>query len=174
MMRFSSLRIRTEAWAMQKFGKKEFTGRHMLMLMLAFFAVVLLANGTLVVVAMTNWNGLVVPNGYVASQKYNSALEEAHLRAEKGWSGAFEVDGEGRPVLTLRDSKGLAVAGRQVEGRVARPTHENADRELTFREVDSGIYRAEDALAAGVWLLTVTVEGHQGLDYAERFRLTVR
>jgi nitrogen fixation protein FixH len=173
MTPFSKHPMQNETVKMRGTGKKEFTGRHMLLLMLAFFAVVLLANGTLVVVAMNNWSGLVVPNSYVASQKFNAAIDEAQVRAGKDWRGSFDIDENGRAILTLRDGKGLAVAGRQVRGHAARPTHEKADQDLTFREVESGTYQVQEDLATGVWLLTVRVEGHQGLDYANRFRLTV-
>ena len=77
-------------------------------------------------------------------------------------------------VLRLYNGKGDAIAGRQPQVHAARPTHENADRDLVLQEIRPGVYRANESLAPGIWLLAVRVESHQGLDYAERFRLTIR
>ena len=51
-------------------SQKTFTGRHMLLLVSAFFAAVIAANGTMAYFAARSWTGLVVENSYVASQEY--------------------------------------------------------------------------------------------------------
>lgn len=50
---------------------KEFTGRHMLAIMLAFFGVIIAVNGVMATFATRSWSGLVVENTYVASQQFN-------------------------------------------------------------------------------------------------------
>ena len=57
---------------------KEFTGRHMLAIMLAFFGTIIAVNLVMAIFASRSWTGLVVKNSYVASQEFN----------EKGCGGA--------------------------------------------------------------------------------------
>ena len=49
----------------------EFTGRHMLAIMLAFFGVIIAVNLVMATLASKSWTGLVVKNTYVASQQFN-------------------------------------------------------------------------------------------------------
>jgi nitrogen fixation protein FixH len=57
-----------------KLQSREFTGRHMLMIMLAFFGVIITVNVVMARFAMTSWTGLVVENSYVASQQFNEKM----------------------------------------------------------------------------------------------------
>ena len=50
---------------------REFTGKHMLAIMIAFFGVVFAVNFTMVYFSRHSWTGLVVENSYVASQEFN-------------------------------------------------------------------------------------------------------
>lgn len=63
-----------------------FTGRHMLLIMVSFFGVVIAVNITLAVLANASWSGLVARNGYVASIDF--AQDEAARRnaAARGWT----------------------------------------------------------------------------------------
>ena len=60
---------------------RRFTGRHMLVLMLAFFGVVVAVNLLMATLATRTFGGTVVDNSYVASQRYNRWLD-AGARAE--------------------------------------------------------------------------------------------
>ena len=68
---------------------KEFTGRHMLAIIVSFFGVIIAVNMTLVYFAVQSWSGLVVKNSYVASQKFNKTLEKAALQRARGWTSAL-------------------------------------------------------------------------------------
>ena len=52
-----------------------FSGRHMLLTMLAFFGVIIGVNLTMAWFARSSWTGLVVENSYVASQEFNAKME---------------------------------------------------------------------------------------------------
>ena len=62
----------------------EFTGRHMLAAMLAFFGVIIAVNITMAVFAQTSWTGFVVRNSYVASQEFNGKVAAARAQAALG------------------------------------------------------------------------------------------
>ena len=55
---------------------REFTGKHMLVIMFAFFGVIIAVNLTMATFAHTSWSGLVVQNSYVAGQHFNRKAEE--------------------------------------------------------------------------------------------------
>jgi nitrogen fixation protein FixH len=59
------------------FQPTEFTGKHMLATMVAFFGVIITVNLIMARFAVTTWSGLVVPNTYVASQQFNAKAAEA-------------------------------------------------------------------------------------------------
>ncbi|TIU14500.1 MAG: cytochrome oxidase, partial [Mesorhizobium sp.] len=70
---------------------REFTGRHMLATILAFFGVVIAVNLTMATFASTSWTGLVVENTYVASQQFNRKAEEGRAQAALGWTGKLTI-----------------------------------------------------------------------------------
>ncbi len=51
-------------------ASKEFTGRHMWLLAVSFFGVIISVNIVMAVSAARTWTGLVVENSYVASQEF--------------------------------------------------------------------------------------------------------
>ncbi len=72
---------------------KEFTGRHMLGIMVAFFSVIIAVNVLMATLANTSWTGLVVKNTYVASQEFNRKAQEGRAQAELGWQPRLEIAG---------------------------------------------------------------------------------
>ena len=60
--------------------EREFTGWHMAITMIAFFGVIISVNLTMAILASSTWTGLIVKNGYVASQDRVTRLGK-HLRA---------------------------------------------------------------------------------------------
>ena len=65
-------------------GEWTFTGRHMLLVMVAFFGVTITVNLVLAFFATSSWTGLIVKNSYVASQEYNEKLAEARAQDALG------------------------------------------------------------------------------------------
>ncbi|TIY08576.1 MAG: cytochrome oxidase, partial [Mesorhizobium sp.] len=93
---------------------REFTGRHMLTTILAFFGVVIAVNLTMATFASTSWTGLVVENTYVASQQFNQKAEEGRAQAALGWTGKLTISwGEVR--YSLSDAAGKPVPLRSVK-----------------------------------------------------------
>lgn len=63
---------------------REFTGRHMAFIMIAFFTVVVGVNVTMATLARTSWTGLIVPNAYVASQRFNAETDRRQAMLATG------------------------------------------------------------------------------------------
>lgn len=152
----------------------EFTGRHMLLIMVAFFGVVIGVNVLMAVVANRSWTGLVVKNSYVASQNFNKELDAARRLAALGWTSQLELDA-GHAMARLGDRNG-PLTGLSVTLKLARPTNENEDRVVILDEAAAGDYRAPIALDPGVWsaLLTATADNGETIRQYRRIVVPAR
>ncbi len=133
---------------------RRFTGRHMLLIMLAFFGTVVGVNLTLAYFATGSWTGLVVKNSYVASQEFNSRHAARESAESVGWQLAATVE-SGYLVVRLRDAAGEPLDGVTVAIDAGRPVHEGADRMLSAAPEAPGVYRTGEPLPAGQWNLTI-------------------
>jgi nitrogen fixation protein FixH len=128
--------------------QSEFTGRHMLIIMLGFFAVVLAANLTMVYFARQSWTGLVVRNSYVASQEFNEKTD-AQIKAAQ-IDAHIRLAGED-VIVTLTGKKGEAVRAEAVVLNVGRPSHEGEDKSIPLIAKGDGSFAARHGLARGQW-----------------------
>ena len=140
---------------------REFTGKHMLAIMLGFFAVVLAANMTMVYFARHSWTGLVVENSYIASQEFNEKTQklEAMEAVDVHPDVTFEA---GTLRVRLHTRAGEPVMARNVKLAIGRPSNEGQDRVVDLTERASGTFEAPQDLALGQWTGSVTAElpGH--------------
>jgi nitrogen fixation protein FixH len=157
-------------------AERPFTGRHMLVIMLAFFAVVLGANLSLVYFANHSWTGLVVKNSYVASQQFNETTEKL-ARAEAGLhvTPAYQA---GVLTLTLIDDGQRPFPASHVSVVIGRPSHEGEDRVLELARQSDGVFAVETELGKGLWqgMLTARRPGYDSGhgDWQRPIRLLVR
>lgn len=137
---------------------KPFTGWHMLIIMLSFFGVIIIVNLTMATLATKSWTGLVVKNGYIASQQFNNnqAAQEKLLAA--GWKSKLDYH-DGTFTLSLLAHE-KPISGCAVASILSRPVHENSNRALQFKENNAGQYIANSALSSGRWTLNVKALCH--------------
>lgn len=122
-----------------------FSGRHMTMILLAFFGVVVAVNLTMATFATRTFGGVVVANSYVASQKYNGWLAAARRQDQLGWTIGARLDPD-RHVSVAVDQSGVVVSGF-----ARHPLGREPDVTLTF---DRGL-RSVQALPPGRWAVHV-------------------
>lgn len=151
---------------------RRFTGRHMLIIMLAFFAVVLTANMTMVYFANHSWTGLVVKNSYVASQEFNETTQKLE-QAAASFHATLEYS-FGKLQITLRDSNGKAVEGRNVVVSLGRPSHEGEDQNIALTAYGQGIFKADLTLAKGQWAGSIRADVAGHTDWQRPIRLFVK
>jgi nitrogen fixation protein FixH len=152
---------------------REFTGRHMLFTIGAFFAVVIGVNILMAVAASSTWTGLVVANSYVASQEFQMRADAARAqRDELGWRGELSL-AEGRVRVSVVDRAGAPVPLGEVSIRVNRPVGGRDDRALNLAPGADGAYEAPLSLGPGVWDVTVTAPQTSAGPFELRRRLTV-
>lgn len=148
--------------------EREFTGKHMLIVMVSFFGVIIAVNFSMAVLASKTWTGLVVQNSYVASQEFNGHLEAARLQKELGWQGGLAYE-SGSIVFSLSDKNGKSVNLDAVYVEIGRPAFEQQDQTINLAKIGPGKYRGEVALGSGPWAFSL--RGKQGEQY---YRLDTR
>jgi nitrogen fixation protein FixH len=136
------------------FQPREFTGKHMLATMVAFFGVVIAVNLVMARFAITTWSGLVVPNTYVASQEFNAKAAEARAIAALGYHINIDSNVKGL-AITFTDADGKLALADSMIAELRRPVGEHQDREMVLTRDSDGIYRGAGELLEGEWIATV-------------------
>ena len=133
---------------------REFTGRHMAVILVAFFGVIIAVNLTMARYASSTFGGIVVENSYVASQEFNRWLEEAEEQRALGWDA----------VTTWRPDNRLAIAlsgvpeGAEVRALARHPLGGQPDQSLVFVNHAKDRFLSTDALPEGRWILRLEIE----------------
>ena len=153
--------------------EKQFTGKHMLISIVSFFAVIFAVNLLLAYLANSTWPGLVVENGYVASQSFGKALEHAKAQEALGWTVTM-THGGGRIVMSFADRASQKLNALVVSGQLRRPTTGKLDQALTFAGSGAGVYEAPVTLQPGVWEVEIDASGAAGEAYRKTYRFFVK
>ncbi len=99
---------------------REFTGRHITMILVAFFGVVIAVNLYMARMATRDFGGTVVDNSYVASQEFNGWLADARAAQARGWSARATRQSDGHLLLSIRNANGTDEGGT-VRASIERP-----------------------------------------------------
>jgi nitrogen fixation protein FixH len=150
----------------------EFTGRHMLAIMLAFFGVIIAVNLVMATLASKSWTGLVVKNTYVASQQFNRKAEAGRKQAALGWTGELAISG-GEIRYVLRDQAGSPVEVRGASALFRRPAYEAEDQTIALEASKDGAFVARHSLRDGVWIAEIDADIGAAAPYRDVRRLVL-
>jgi nitrogen fixation protein FixH len=139
------------------------TGRKVLLMLVAFFGVVIGVNMIMMKLAIQTLPGTEVDSAYSASLAYEGEITAAHDQNARNWQVDAHIgrdSGGGAAVqVEARDKNGMPMSGLKFQGRFERPTDRRADRPVALAEVGTGIYRGNvAALASGQWDLVLEGE----------------
>ena len=159
--------------------KGPLTGRHVLSLMVGFFAIVLLANGLLAYYAVTTFSGTVAGSPYRQGRAYDDEIARATAQTKLNWQATIEhrIAGDGRVELRFvpKDADGGAISGLTVAAMFNRPAQAEFDRAITLRETETGLYRGLLELPGrGVWLVELDASRGKQRVYRSRNRIFVK
>lgn len=144
---------------------QRFTGRHMWMVMVGFFGLVIAVNFTMAWFASSTFGGTIVDNSYVASQKFNGWLAAARAQKQLGWTPVLALDGDRRVTVAMH-GPGFAAAGI-----AEHPLGRAPDVPLAFTAQPDGRLQSMAALPPGRWRVRIIVSrGGQKLRLAETFQ----
>ncbi len=129
-------------------------GRHVLIGLVAFFGVMLVANGIFLYYALTTFGGGDTSDPYRKGLHYNDTIAEAARQDEQGWSAQLTYGADGGALaLTLSDREGRPVSGLHFSATASRPATDKSDIAARFSEAGTGTYQAELRLAPGQWVV---------------------
>lgn len=151
---------------------REFTGRHMLIIMLAFFGVILTVNLGMAHLARSSWSGLVVENSYVASQEFNDRLKQSRAQVALQWTGRLEI-ANGTIRYTLSDRQARPVAATSVRIFFRHPAFEAADWSVDLKPASDGTFETLQLARAGTWTVEIDSDVGRVVPYREVRRITI-
>ena len=136
------------------------TGRKVLLMLVAFFGVVIGVNLVMMRLAIQTLPGTEVDSAYRASLAYEKEIAAARDQNARNWKVDAHVERSGQGGATLqveaRDDNGRLMSGLKFQGRFQRPTDRRADLPVVLAEVGIGIYRGKAlAIAPGQWDLVL-------------------
>jgi nitrogen fixation protein FixH len=157
-------------------SSRPLTGRMVLVMLLAFFGVVIGVNVTMMKLAIATLSGTEVDSAYSASLGYEKEIAAAHAQAARHWKvdAHIERTADGAAVLQVeaRDGDGRPVTGLKFLGRLERPIDKRADLAIDLAEVGIGVYRGRtEAIAPGQWDLVLEGDGKDGRLFLSRNRV---
>lgn len=156
-----------------KAAPREFTGRHMLILIVSFFSVVIGVNITLAVFSNTTWTGLVVQNSYVASQEFQVKRDRARFQDSLGWKGVFTyADGKAR--FVIQDGALALVNADGVHLLLHRPVGGHDDKVIDMTKALDGAFVADVVLDTGVWDAQILADQTSEGPFEHQHRFTVK
>lgn len=134
---------------------RPFTGRHMAIIMVCFFGIVIAVNFTMARFAVSTFGGTVVDNSYVASQKFNGWLAKADAQQRDGWQQSMQLDSERHLTVTLQ-RHGTAPADARLSVRANHPLGFTETFTLDMVSLGNGQWRSLAILPEGRWLIHIT------------------
>lgn len=135
----------------------EFTGRHMAVILTTFFAVVVLVNLSMAVLAKRSWTGLVVPNSYVASQQFNDVTAKLEASAALNIRSRLSVS-NGKIQLSLDSASGSALEVREAVISLSKASSSGDRQNLLLTCDQQGLCTAAAKLEKGLWIGEVSAQ----------------
>ncbi|WP_114520705.1 FixH family protein [Altererythrobacter sp. ZODW24] len=132
---------------------KPFTGRHMTMVMVGGFGIVIAVNAYMATLAVGGFSGVVVKNSYVASQQFNGWLEQTEAQEALGWHVVVSRVANGRVSVAMQDVPENAV----LTAVARRPLGEPDTRDIVFTGNPVVGFQSAEPLPAGRWLMRISV-----------------
>jgi len=156
--------------------EKPLTGGKVLLILVAFFGVVIGVNVTMMRLAITTLPGTEVDSAYSASLGYEKEILAARDQSARNWQvdAHIERGADGMALLQVeaRDQRGRPVTGLKFFGTFERPTDKRADLAIALAEVGIGIYRGRlEAIAPGQWDLVLEGDGSAGRLFLSKNRV---
>jgi nitrogen fixation protein FixH len=135
------------------------TGKHILLMLLGFFAVVGAVNAAFIYFAVSTGPGEEQGASYEVGLRYNNILAEERTQNALQWHHQSQIAQGSRLRVSITDNAGAPVHGLVLTGTFGRPATDNADRSLVFKEVDAGLYEASPGqIKQGSWVLSFMAE----------------
>ena len=152
---------------------RTFTGRHMAIILVAGFGVVIAVNLVMARLAVSTFGGVVVENSYVSSQEFNHRLAQSQAQAALGWTGSLSVrDDLVRYRLSEVGGRPAPLTGVTV--RFRHPAYESEDETLVLEKSAPGEFSFRHKVRDGVWIIEIDADAGLGTPYVDAERVVIR
>lgn len=142
--------------------KGEFTGKHMAVIIVSGFAIIIAINLFMATLAVRGFGGVVVQNSYVASQEFNGWLEAAERQEELGWTAKMSRSDNHHLVVKTTS----VPDGSSVTAVARRPLGKPETTRLRFIEATPGNHVSLEPLKAGRWIVRLTITSPDRLTWS--------
>jgi nitrogen fixation protein FixH len=157
---------------------RELTGRHVLLCLLAFFGVVIAANGVMVRAATSTFGGVETTSSYKAGLMFKQQIAAAEAQDALHWrvDGRLVRDRAGEAVLDIsaRDANGVPLSGLTAQARLAHPADARLDHVIALSRTGAGEFRGQAQAQPGQWELIVDLYRGESRMFRSRSRVTLR
>ncbi|MBX3481332.1 MAG: FixH family protein [Caulobacter sp.] len=150
------------------------TGWHVLIGVVAFFAVVIAVDVLFITMAFRTFSGEVASNPYEAGLAYNRTLAEERAQAALGWKVAMSRPDNATVEIAISDREGRPVSGLTGEAVFDRPATEAGRRQVAVQAAGPGLYRLTVPEASGAWDIRATFKRQDGQQFKVEQRLVWR
>ena len=147
--------------------QKGLTGHHVLLMVIAFFAVIISVNAYFITAAVTSFRGEDVKGSYRQGLEYNETIAARDLQNALGWNITANVTKDvssAQYILILaKDKSGQILEGLNFESVLRHPTDLNQDRPITLRPMGNGKYKAALDDLSGSWQLRAIADDGENI-----------
>jgi len=140
---------------------RPWTGRSVLVALLAFFAVMLGVNFYMARVAIKTFSGLDVTGPYDAGIAYNKEIDAAKAQNALGWTVDLTRIQDGPAIevtATIKDKAGQPVSGLDASLHFFYPATRALDQDTIASAVAEGVYTGAAQLRRGHWDVQVDLK----------------
>lgn len=142
------------------------TGRHVLLIFLAFFIIVTGVNVLMVTFALKTFSGEDVSGAYAKGLNYNATLDDREAEARSGYAieASAARDG-GRTIITAHVTRqGTALPDAlEAAATLRHPANAHLDRTVALSRKSDGVFSVDlDDVPAGQWDVVIAL--HLGAD----------
>ncbi|NIY80821.1 FixH family protein [Celeribacter sp. HF31] len=149
---------------------KEITGKHVLIITVSAFAIIIGVNIFMAVQAVKTFPGLETANSYGVSQTFNRDKE---AQEALGWT-VEAVDDQENLFVYIRDAEGNPVEVAEISGTLGRATTVAQDQDPEF-VFNGEAYVAETGrLAEGNWNYRMVAKAVDGTHFTQRIVIHVK
>ena len=150
----------------------EFTGRHMLMIMVAFFGLVIAVNILLAVKSVETFSGLVVNNSYVASQTFDKDTDKLAADAAKDVHPDLSF-AHGMVHIRIVTAADQPIDAQNLHLTLGHAVSASTDQALAFTSLGAGEFEAKANLSGGYWQGQLALTLPDGSAWERAVRLKV-
>ncbi len=152
------------------------TGRAVLLMLVAFFGIVIIVNVFMARAAISTFGGVDTPSSYQAGLTFKAeeaAAAEQNAREWKVDAKLTAMAGGVTALIAAHDAGGRPVVGAEIVAHLAHPVDERRDRTITLAEIGSGNYRGQTPAEPGQWVLDIEISRAGKLLFRSRNRVTI-